>query len=92
MYLYFFLSIKFIHISEKWSGTSNGKKWSFIMQETDRKNYHIGKLYWKGSKKEEQYINIVSFTSKIDNKVYDVIERESNDEGGNITDKDEMTF
>ncbi|MEI2464659.1 DUF4944 domain-containing protein [Niallia taxi] len=68
------------------------KKWIFIMQETDRKNYHIGKLYWKGSKKEEQYINIVSFTSKIDNKVYDVIERESNDEGGNITDKDEMTF
>lgn len=45
------------------------------MRETDRKNYHIGKLYWKGSKKQEQYINIVSFTSKIDNKVYDLIER-----------------
>ena len=25
------------------------------MRETDRKDYHIGKLYWKGSKKEEQF-------------------------------------
>ncbi|MCE4051466.1 DUF4944 domain-containing protein [Bacillus sp. Au-Bac7] len=86
------LGIKFFPISDKWVGTSNDKKWSFTLRETDRKDYHIGELYWKGSKKEEQHINIISFTSKIDNIVYDVIKMESKDEGSNITDRDEMTF
>ncbi|MCM3216826.1 DUF4944 domain-containing protein [Niallia taxi] len=86
-------SIKFINFSDKWSGTSNDKKWSFTLQETDRNDYHTGRLYWEGSKKEEQHINIVSVTSKIDNRVYGVVKMESNDGGNNITDNtDDMTF